>query len=278
MEMDPGVLMSLMNQEENTGFEFIWVLLVFLIFGFGGRGGLGIGASNIADMEAAVKAANCSQTQLGMLFDAIGGNRDALGNLATSLGADIQIVQQAVHSLSSGICDLGYKMGMDSRDIISAITTGNSSLQAELANCCCTTNRNIDSVRYDMALMKGDIVNGMDKGFCSVNNSIKDATYVLSKNQSDLSNQLQSGLCELNNSMTSQLNQLNFNQQQGFQSIINHLNAQETTALRAELQSAQFQISQIEQTKNIINNLRNGNCNTGCNPCNPCNSCYPPLV
>lgn len=271
MEMDPGVLMSMMNQDENTGFEFIWVLLIFLIFGFGGNGfggrGLGTGAAALTEMETAAKAANCSQSQLGMLFDAIGGNRDAIGNLATSLGADVQTVQQAVHSLSSGICDLGYKMGMDSRDIISAITTGNSSMQAELANCCCTTNRNIDSVRYDMATMKGDIVNDMDKGFCSVNDSIKDATYALAKNQSDLANQLQSGFCNLNNSMTTQLNQLNFNQQQGFQSIINHLNEKETAALRTELQSAQFQISQIEQTKNILNGLKNGSCNP-----------YPPLV
>lgn len=266
MDMDPGVLMSLMNQDENTGFEFIWVLLIFLIFGFGGNGFGGRGGQSIPDIEAAVKAANCDQSQLGMLFDAVGGNRDAIGNLATSLGADVQIVQQAINSLGDGICDLGYKMGMDSRDIIASITTGNSALQAELANCCCTTNRNIDAVRYDMALMKGDIINGMDKGFCSVNGSIKDATYALSKNQCDMSHQMQTGFCDLTNAMTTQLTQLNYNQQQGFQSIINHLNAQEATQLRTDLQTAQFALSQVEQTRNIVNSLQNGCCNPCCPP------------
>lgn len=244
MEMDPGVLMSLMNQDENTGFEFIWVLLIFLIFGYGGGNGFGNGGNGVGNMEAAVKAANCDQSQMGMLFNAITGNRDAIGQLAASLGTDTQLLSQAVNSISSGICDLGYKMGMDSRDVISAITSGNSSLQAALADCCCNTNRNIDAVRYDMALAKGEL-----------NTGIKDATYALAKNQTEISNQIQSGFCDLGNRMSNEIRDLNYNQQQGFQGIINHLNAQETSKLRDELQSAQFQISQISQTQKIIDSI-----------------------
>ncbi len=265
MEMDPGVLMSMMNQEDNNGFEFIWILLIFLIFGLGGNGlGNRGGAAAITEMEAAVKAANCDQTQLSMVFDAIGGNRDAIATLSATLGTDTQLLQQAISGLSSGICELGYKMGMDSRDVITAVTTGNSSLQAELASCCCNTNRNIDSVRYDMALMKGDIVNGLDKGFCATGNAIKDATYALAKNQCDMTHEIKDGFCGLTNAMNNQFTLLNYNQQEGFQSILNHMNAKEMANLRDELSTYQLQLSQINQTQSIVQSIQN--C-CGCPPC-----------
>lgn len=249
MEMDPGVLMSLMNQEENTGFEFIWVLLIFLIFGFGGGGlGRGLGGQSIPDIEAAVKAANCGQTQLGMLFDAVGGNREAISGLANSLGTSTQVLQQAINGLSNGICDLGYKMGMDSRDILSAIATGNSGLQAELAQCCCTTNRNIDSVRYDMSMMNTGIINAIDKCCCQTQLGLKDLGYQSATQACDIKNSMNSNFCELNSNLTNQITQLNYNQQQGFQSIINYLGCQETDKLKNELQAAQMQLSQISQT------------------------------
>jgi hypothetical protein len=167
MEMDPGVLMSLLNQEENTGFEFIWVLLIFLIFGFGNGGGLMGGGSNI---ETAVQAANASQTQGQMLFSSIQG-------------------------LGSGLADIGYEMGMNNG----------------------ATNRNIDALRYDVAREICGLSHAMSDGFCN----------------------------------------LNFNQERGFQSIINYLAEQETDRLRTELTQAQMQLSQLSQTQSIINGINN---------------------
>lgn len=268
MEMDPGVLMSLLNDDKGfMGSEFIWIILFFFLFGFGGngfgnRGGLGEGASALVDMQAAVKAANSDQNMTNMLFSAIEGNGQAIQGLGQYLGVQSDTIQGAIRQVGQGICDLGYKMGMDTRDVIQQIASGDASIRAELAQCCCTTNRNIDSVKYDMAMMNTGIINAIDKCCCQTQLGLKDLGYQSATQACSIEHAIQDGFCGLNNSMTTQLTQLNYNQQQGFQSIINYMNTQETDRLRTDLQAAQLQISQVNQTLNLENFIRQ-NCG-GC--------------
>ena len=49
---------------------------------------------------------------------------------------------------------------------------------------------------------------------------------------------------------------MNYNNQQGFQSIINAMSAQETDRLRTDLQAAQIQISQAAQTSALEDFIR----------------------
>lgn len=265
MEMDPAVLMSMMNDKDNgfMGSEFIWIILFFFLFGFGGNGfGGGRGAQDLAGLTDAVKAANSDQTQTGFLFQAIEGNSKAIADLSGYLGASTDAVKAAIANVSNGICELGYKSGMETRDILQSIANGNASLSNQLATCCCETNRNIDSVRYDvtravdgvsyqLASTKGDIISALDRCCCETQIGIKDLGYQGATQSAAIMNAMDRGFCDVNTSITNQITALGYQQQVGFQNVINHLNTQETDRLRTELQASQLQLSQQAQTANI---------------------------
>lgn len=60
--------------------------------------------------------------------------------LESQVQANGQAIAQGFTNLGNGICDLGYKLATDF-----------GSLEKEIAECCCTMQRAVDSVKFDMA-------------------------------------------------------------------------------------------------------------------------------
>ena len=104
------------------GNGFILIILFAIIFMFGGGFGFG-GRSNGNPVTAEDL---CSANSFNELKGSVGRLSDQVD------GVNI--------NLTKGICDLGYSTQGNFRD-----------LMAQIADCCCTTQRNIDSVRFDMA-------------------------------------------------------------------------------------------------------------------------------
>ena len=104
------------------GNGFILIILFAIIFMFGGGFGFG-GRSN---GNPVTTADLCSANSFNELKGSVGRLSDQMD------GVNI--------NLTKGICDLGYSTQGNFRD-----------LMAQIAECCCTTQRNIDSVRFDMA-------------------------------------------------------------------------------------------------------------------------------
>jgi hypothetical protein len=69
-------------------------------------------------------------------------------------GFNNQDVNGQLRGITNGICDGFYAVNSSLKD-------GFYGIQGAVKDCCCTTNRNIDSVRYDMS-----------KGFCDVAGAI----------------------------------------------------------------------------------------------------------
>ena len=84
--VDPNVLLAMKG---NNGFGgeggwFMWVIFLFFLMGWGGNGfGFGNGR--------------------GLLMDAIGGNRNALSNLATQLNCTEGQIQNSISALTSQV-------------------------------------------------------------------------------------------------------------------------------------------------------------------------------
>lgn len=73
-----------------------------------------------------------------------GANRtDAVTNEVLS-NQHFNALDARITNLGNGICDSTYALN-------NAILTEGRAMQTQLAQCCCETNRNIDSVRYDAA-------------------------------------------------------------------------------------------------------------------------------
>lgn len=98
---------------------FAWILL-FALFGSNGFG-FGGNRSNVATTEDLASGFN---------FNAL---QEKTNDILAAVNNNNQV-------LSSAICQLGYQDAQHSYD-----------LSRQIADCCCTTQRSIDSVKFDMA-------------------------------------------------------------------------------------------------------------------------------
>ena len=127
--MDSGIqpVMNVGGYGCNDGFGFgggsgIWLFAILALM-WGGNGFFG---RNGADGRVAtVEDINNSQ------------NFARLENQVQGIGAGMT---QGFTNIYNGICDLGYKTQADF-----------ATLGSKMDACCCETNRNIDSVKFDMA-------------------------------------------------------------------------------------------------------------------------------
>jgi hypothetical protein len=123
-----------------------WLIILFLFFmnGWGGnRGGYGAGGSDCGCVREAID----NQTLISKLDQQTYG-------LADSTYALNNTITNGFHGVDTAICNLGYNM-----------QGGFNSLSHQLSDCCCTTQRAIDGVNYNMA-----------KGFCDLGNVVNGAT------------------------------------------------------------------------------------------------------
>lgn len=100
------------------------------------------------------------------------GGNGAVANYATQAdiqrGFDTRTIVSKLDGISNGICSLGYDQlnqmnGINMNVLQSAnnIVQGITNLGYEQQSCCCTTNRNIDSVKYENAQNTCAIVNAI---------------------------------------------------------------------------------------------------------------------
>lgn len=116
-------------------------------------------------------------------FGGGGGANGALTRAELYDGFAIQNIDSAVRGVQQGICDSTYALnsslmsgfhGVDNAVCTLGYQTqaGFNSLGAQLASCCCETQRSIDGVNFNMA-----------KGFCDLGNVINMQTRDIIDNQ-----------------------------------------------------------------------------------------------
>ena len=146
--VDPNVLLAMKG---NNGFGgeggwFMWVIFLFFLMGWGGNGfGFGNGRGGLANEIN-------NDNGRALLMDAIGGNRNALSNLATQLNCTEGQIQSAISALTSQVQNVGNQVGMSGMQTINALQQGNMQIAQQIANCCCQTNNNITTQGYESKL------------------------------------------------------------------------------------------------------------------------------
>lgn len=119
--------------------ELIGLIVVAGLFGFGNFGG-GYGGRGNCATQADVRAAVDQQTLISKIDQQTYGLADTFNALNNTLNSNFRNIDNA-------ICTLGYQ----NAQLISG-------LSRELADCCCTTQRAIDGVNYNMAKNTCDII------------------------------------------------------------------------------------------------------------------------
>lgn len=143
-------VVDVMSGNNNSGFggmwgDGLWAIIILAMLGFGGYGyGGGFGGFGG--------------------FGGVGLN-GALTRAELYDGFAMQNIDSAVRGVQQGICDSTYALNNSLMTGFHGVDRAVCDLSHQISDCCCTTNRNIDSVRYDMAT-----------GFCNVNNTIQNTT------------------------------------------------------------------------------------------------------
>lgn len=191
-----------------------WIVLLALLFGWGGRGGFGFGGGN--EGGGGYNACCVPATMQGMT-DAFNFNQ----------------LDNGLRGLEQGICNGFYTSAQQTNSVLAA-----------LQDCCCKTQT---------TMLQG--FNGIENALCSMG-------YQNQAGFNSLTNQLASCCCDLErgqDAIKCQLeratSQITLANDRNTDRILNYLNQTEMDKLRTELQSAQFQLSQLSQTDNIINRL-----------------------
>lgn len=184
--VDPNVLLAMKG---NNGFcgeggWFIWVIFLFLMgFGGNGWGGFGNGRGGLANEIN-------NDYGRGLLMDAIGGNRNALSNLATQLNCTEGQIQSAISALTSQVQSVGNQVGMSGMQTINALQQGNMQIAQQIANCCCenrlaicqqtgTLQNAINNVAVGQERTASSLAYATQQQTCDLHNAIKESTQTI---------------------------------------------------------------------------------------------------
>ena len=131
----------------NEGGWLWFIVVIFAIFGWGGNG-FGWGGNNGRDgypcaTQADVRAAVDQQTLISKLDQQTYGLADTFTALNNTLNSNFRGIDNA-------ICTLGYQNQQGFNDVAH-----------QISDCCCTTQRAIDGVNYNLATQTNAIQNAM---------------------------------------------------------------------------------------------------------------------
>lgn len=207
-----------------------WIIILILFFAVGGFG-RGLGNNN---GENVYNACCTPATQQGMT-DAFNFNQ----------------IDNGLRGISNGLCDGFYAQNTALKD-----------LGAAMQQCCCETQLNMEKGFNGTNQTISNLGYQMGQGFCGVDKQIMQSDFHNQAGFNALGNQLASCCCDIERGQdalkfdfTQGVNSLLVAGEKNTDRIINHLTQTEMDKLRTELQSAQFQLSQLSQTSNIVNQL-----------------------
>ena len=208
------------NSGMGWGGDGWWIVLLILLFGMGGwgRGGFGgcDGGGNGGGFGFGFNPCCAPATAQGVT-DAFNFNQ----------------LDNGIRGLERGLCDGFYN---NSHQI--------NSVLAALQNCCCDTK---------MTMMTG--FNGVAQNLCNLGFNVQSGFNTLGNQIASCCCDIERGQDGIKYELATVANNLLVANDKNTDRIINYLNQTEMDKLRTELQSAQFQLSQLSQTDNLINRL-----------------------
>ena len=189
--VDPNVLLAMKG---NNGFGgeggwFMWVIFLFFLMGWGGNG-FGFGNNGRGGLANEIN----NDYGRSLLMDAIGGNRNALSNLATQLNCTEGQIQNAISALTSQVQNVGNQVGMSGMQTINALQQGNMQIAQQIANCCCenrlaicqqtgTLQNAINNVAVGQERAASSLAYATKDQSCELKNAIKESTLTIVNGQ-----------------------------------------------------------------------------------------------
>lgn len=158
--MDPAALMALMNNRDGEfgGGGWWWIFIIVLFWMWGGWGGNGFGGRGNGQAEtnadfARLAAMGNVDNNTDLLMQAINGNKEAINGLAGALNCDSKSISNAICTLQGSVDKVAGQVGFSAERVINAVNAGDCNVIKAISDCCCTTQRSIDSVNLNITKM-----------------------------------------------------------------------------------------------------------------------------
>ena len=116
-----------------------WIIILFLFVLMSGGGGFGFG-SRQGEFGQYATAASQQEILFGQQFGQINDRLTNIGNGICNLGYEMQ----------GGIGNLGKEMALAQNGTNMAIMQTGNNIQAQMAECCCTTQRALDGINANI--------------------------------------------------------------------------------------------------------------------------------
>lgn len=208
-----------------------WIIVLILLAGVGGWGRGGFGGGNDGGYNAC-----CVPATAQGVNDAFSFNQ----------------IDNGLRGISNGLCDGFY-----------ATAQGLNAVQAALQNCCCQTQLGMCQGFNGVNQAIANLGYNVGQGFCGVDKTILQSDFHVQAGFNSLGSQLAACCCDLSRGqeairgdIAKAASELAIAGERNTNQILNYLTQTEMDKLRTELQSAQFQLSQLSQTSNIVDQLQ----------------------
>lgn len=136
------------NSWGNCGGDWFWIIILFCLFGWGNNG-FGNGGNQQMGYDIG-RLATTNDVASGFTTQTIMGNQR---EMQLNLGNMQNFINQGFYGLNTSVIQNGYETREAIRD-----------LGFRMQDCCCQTERAIDSVNFNAERNKCDIINAFNAG------------------------------------------------------------------------------------------------------------------
>lgn len=150
VEGDLPLMTNGCNNQNNGWNDWSWIIGLAVVGGIFGNGGFGFGNGNRTGSpatQADLAAGFNNSAVLSSLNDIKLGQSQMQNFINQGFAGVNSTVTSGFAGVDNAVCTLGYQT-----------QAGFNTLATQIADCCCTTNRNIDAVRYENAKNTCDII------------------------------------------------------------------------------------------------------------------------
>jgi hypothetical protein len=146
------------NGRYNNGWgnDYAWIIILFLIFGFGRNGfGGGFGGNSGGVADGYVLASDFAQVdrKLDTISNGICDSTFALNNTMTNgFAATQQTLCQGFSGINQAITTNGYETRLGVQGLSSQLANCCCDIRQQISDCCCQTQRGLDGINYNMAM------------------------------------------------------------------------------------------------------------------------------
>ena len=233
---DPMAMMAAMNGGMNGQWNNPFIYLVWMMFAqrMWGNGDNGYNGGNQNAQIAALQNQMQDNHNSDLIMQGIGGNTNAIKDLATNLNCDFNTLQSCCCDVRNGIDKLAGQVGFSAERVINAVNMGDCRVIEALKDCCCTTQK-------ELLRMEGASQLQMCQQTNVLQNGQRDLQVALDKGLATAAFETQRQTCDLIN-----------NQNANTQRLIDHLNQHWSNQDQRQIQDLKAELSQAKQTQEIL--------------------------